>query len=333
MIKGLIRLFIFLSLIAILTISGAFLWFNHLWGQPVGDGRIAHTQERLLLIAKGTNHGQLATQLHREGYLPAPWYYTAFSFGFSLIEQDSFAPKAGEFAVPVSATYGDLFKIINEGVAYQHRFALIEGATARDVVIALNKDKRFTGAILRVPKEGSLAPDTYFFERGASRATMIARMQARQEIIVAEEWSGRNKNTSYRNAQEALIMASIIEKESGLAREQPLVASVFLNRIAANMRLQSDATVLYAMIEAEGRAREVLRSDIETDSPWNTYRRDGYPKTAIGNPGREAIHAALNPMPSAYFYFVADGQGGHKFAKTYAEHKKNVAAYRKTLGR
>ena len=333
MIKGLTRLFIFVSLIAILTISGAFLWFNHLWNHPLADGTIAPLEQRLLLVAKGTNHNQLAAQLHREGYLPAPWYYTAFSFGFSLIEQESFSPKAGEFAIEASASYGDLFKIIDEGVAYQHRFAVIEGTSARDVVIALNKDKRLTGAILRVPKEGSLAPDTYFFERGASRAEMIARMQARQEIILAEEWAGRDKNTSYRNPQEALIMASIIEKESGLAREQPLVASVFLNRIADNMRLQSDATVLYGMIEAEGRAREVLRSDIETDSPWNTYRRAGYPKTAIGNPSRDAIHAALNPMPSAYFYFVADGQGGHKFAKTYEEHKKNVAAYRKALGR
>ena len=111
------------------------------------------------------------------------------------------------------------------------------------------------------------------------------------------------------------------------------MASVFLNRIDADMRFQSDASVLYGIIQAEGRPRKILRSDLEASGAWNTYRFAGYPKTAIANPGRAAIHAALNPMPSRYFYFVADGQGGHKFAKTYPEHQKNVAAYRRIMKR
>ena len=332
MIKGalrlFIRLFIFLSLLTILTVSGGFLWFNHIWQQP-----LAQSEQRLILIAKGTNHNQLAKQLVAEGYLPARWYYGAFRFGFAIIEQDSFAPKAGEFEVPAGATFADLFIIIDEGIPYQHRFSLIEGNTAREVVVNLNKDKRFSGAILRIPEEGTLAPDTYFFVRDTDRADMIARMQARQEIILAEEWANRAQGLSYQSADEALIMASIIEKETGLTQEQPLVASVFLNRIEADMRYQSDASVLYGIIQEEGKPRKILRSDLEESGPWNTYRFAGYPKTAIANPGRAAIHAALNPMPSAYFYFVADGQGGHKFAKTYPEHQKNVAAYRRILKR
>ena len=330
MIKGLsslfLRTFIFLSLLAILSASGAFLWFNHLWHKP-----LAHNEAQLIDIAKGTNHIQLAKQLHREGYLPAPWYYRAFRFGFSLVEQASFRPKAGEFLVPARASTAQLFAIIDKGTPYQHRIAVIEGATARDIVVMLNNDKRMSGAILRIPQEGSLAPDTYFFVKGTNRADMIARMQARQEMIVAQEWANRKANAIYETPEQALIMASIIEKESGLTHEQPLVASVFLNRIAADMRLQSDATVLYGIIQDEGAHRKVTKADLQKDSPWNTYKRGGYPVSAIGNPSRAAIHAALNPMPSTYFYFVADGQGGHKFAKTYQEHKKNVRAYRRAL--
>ena len=328
MIKGLFRLFIpsfiFLSISAIVAITGAGIWFNHVWHQPM-----AISEDRLVLIAKGTNHNQLASQLVREGYLQSSWHYTAMRFGFSILEEASFSPKAGEFEVPAMASYRDLFTIIDEGVPFQHRIAIIEGTTARDIVVALLADERLSGAILRVPEEGSLAPDTYFFVRDTGRAELIARMQRRQEIIIAEEWANRAKGTSYKTPEEALIMASIIEKETGLLRELPLVASVFLNRLKADMRLQSDATVLYGIMQAEGGFRKVLRSDLETDSPWNTYRRGGYPASAIGNPSRAAIHAALNPLPSQYFYFVADGQGGHKFAKTYPEHQKNVRAYRR----
>ena len=185
------------------------------------------------------------------------------------------------------------------------------------------------GAILRVPEEGSLAPDTYFFERGTERQELLSRMQARQEMIVAEEWASRNLDLPFDTAKEAIMMASIIEKESGLVIEQPLVSSVFINRLMKDMRLESDATVLYGIIQKEGQPREVLRKDTKADGPWNTYRRKGFPKTAIANPSRAAIRAALNPMPSTYYYFVADGQGGHNFAKTYEEHLKNVKAYRK----
>ena len=328
MIKGIRRLFlhlfIFVSLSLLVAAGGSAAWFYQIWHAPS-----AQASDRLLFIAKGTNHPQLARQLYEQGYLPSSWLYSALRFGYTMIEQDSFAPKAGEFRIPAAASYADLFDIINEGRPYQHRLVIIEGMLSREIVVALNKDDRFSGAILRIPEEGSLAPDTYFFERDADRAQMIARMQAKQELIVAEEWANRDLQTPYRSSQEALIMASIIEKESGLVIEQPLIASVFLNRLADDMRLQSDASVLYGMIEAEGRARTVLRSDLETDSPWNTYRRAGLPKTAIGNPGRAAIHAALNPMPSRYYYFVADGRGGHKFAKNYSDHKKNVQAYRR----
>ena len=318
------RLLIFASLMTLIAFSLSAMWFQNIWTSPS-----LQTSDRLIIIEKGTNHNQLARYLHDESFLPSTWIYAALRFGFTIIEQESFAPKSGEFLIPAQSSYADLFHIIDEGVPFQHRLTVREGDRSQEVVVALLADDRLIGAILRVPKEGSLAPDTYFFERGAERQDILSRMQARQEMILAEEWTSRNQDLPFDTAEEAIILASIIEKESGLVIEQPLVSSVFINRLRKDMRLESDATVLYGIIKEEGQPREVLRKDTKADGPWNSYRRKGFPKTAIANPSRAAIKAALNPMPSNYYYFVADGQGGHNFAKTYEEHLKNVKAYRK----
>jgi len=318
------RLFIFVSLMSLIAFIVSAMWFQHIWNQPS-----LQSSDRLIIIEKGTNHSQLAQYLHDESFLPSRWIYAALRFGFTVVEQESFAPKAGEFLIPAQSSYAELFQIIDQGIPFQHRFTVREGGRSQEVVVALLADERMKGAILRVPEEGSLAPDTYFFERGTERQELLSRMQARQEMIVAEEWASRNLDLPFETAKEAIMLASIIEKESGLVIEQPLVSSVFINRLMKDMRLESDATVLYGIIQKEGQPREVLRKDTKADGPWNTYRRKGFPKTAIANPSRAAIRAALNPMPSTYYYFVADGQGGHNFAKTYEEHLKNVKAYRK----
>ena len=318
------RLFIFVSLMSLIAFIVSAMWFQHIWNQPS-----LQSSDRLIIIEKGTNHSQLAQYLHDESFLPSRWIYAALRFGFTVVEQESFAPKAGEFLIPAQSSYAELFQIIDQGIPFQHRFTVREGGRSQEVVVALLADERMKGAILRVPEEGSLAPDTYFFERGTERQELLSRMQARQEMIVAEEWASRNLDLPFDTAKEAIMLASIIEKESGLVIEQPLVSSVFINRLMKDMRLESDATVLYGIIQKEGQPREVLRKDTKADGPWNTYRRKGFPKTAIANPSRAAIRAALNPMPSTYYYFVADGQGGHNFAKTYEEHLKNVKAYRK----
>ena len=226
MIKGLsslfIRSFIFLSLLAILSASGAFLLFNHLWHKP-----LSHNEDQLIDITKGTNHIQLAKQLSREGYVPSPWYYTAFRFGFSIVEQESFTPKAGEFLVPARASIADLFAIIDKGISHQHRLAVIEGVSARDVVIMLNKDKRMTGAILRIPQEGTLAPDTYFFVKGTNRADMIARMQARQELILAEEWANRGQMPAMIRLKRRLSWPQSLKKKVALPKNSPLLPLYF----------------------------------------------------------------------------------------------------------
>ena len=328
MIKGLARLFlrlvIFSSLTSIIAVLGFSVWFYDYRTQP---GIV--TEDRLFFVPPGMNHGQLQRALVSEGYVRAHWHYPIMRLSYSLIDDASFQPKAGEFFIPAKASLVDIFKIIDEGSPYQHRFTVIEGMLVKDVVAAIKKDDRLTGGVGSFPKEGSLAPETYFFVRGEKRADLIARMQERQEILLAQEWANRQTGLPYENAQEALIMASIIEKEAVITGEQALISSVFINRIRKKMRLQSDATVLYAVVQDEGEIRRLLKSDLKKDGPYNSYTRAGLPPSPIGNPGHKAIIAALNPIPSPYYYFVADGQGGHKFATNLEDHNRNVQSYRK----
>lgn len=248
-----------------------------------------------------------------------------------LIER---APGSGERALlarfapdePEPAVWTDL---IERDTPMQRRVTLVPGSTVRMAVAALRAAPFLSGAIAEVPPEGMLAPDTYAVEAGDSRERLLAVMQARQREILAEAWSLRAAGLPVATPQEALTLASIIEKETAVAGERPLVASVFVNRLNAGMRLQTDPTVIYGVTEGLGfMDRGITRSDLRGQTPYNTYVIDGLPPTPIANPGRAAIAAALNPDDSDYFYFVADGTGGHAFARTLAEHNRNVARWR-----
>ena len=200
------------------------------------------------------------------------------------------------------------------------RVAVAEGTTVWQVVEAVRQAPFL---------EGAVAPDTYEVNRGASRRELIDRMRVAQDAILAAAWESRPFGLPYRTPEEALTMASIVEKETGVAEERPRVAAVFVNRLREGMRLQTDPTVIYGVTNG----REVLdrglrRSELERRTPFNTYQVDGLPPTPIANPGRAAIQAALNPENSDYLYFVADGTGGHAFARTLEEHNANVARWR-----
>jgi UPF0755 protein len=209
------------------------------------------------------------------------------------------------------------------------RVTLAEGVTSWQVVDALQRADFLEGAVAGVPPEGSLAPDSYEVERGADRAALVAEMQARQARILADLWAARVEGLPYAGPEEALVMASIVEKETGIAEERRRVASVFLNRLAQGMRLQTDPTVIYGITRGEGvLGRGLRQSELRRETPWNTYVIDGLPPTPIANPGRLSIEAALNPEQSDYLFFVADGTGGHAFAVTLAEHNENVARWR-----
>lgn len=209
------------------------------------------------------------------------------------------------------------------------RVTLAEGVTSWQVVEALKRAEFLGGEVKAVPPEGSLAPDSYEVARGDDRQALLDQMAARQAAILADLWAARVDGLPYDTPEEALIMASIVEKETGVPEERPQVASVFINRLAQGMRLQTDPTVIYGITKGEGvLGRGLRQSELRRETPYNTYVIDGLPPTPIANPGRLSIEAALNPAVTDYLFFVADGTGGHAFATTLDEHNENVARWR-----
>ncbi|WP_126975638.1 endolytic transglycosylase MltG [Frigidibacter oleivorans] len=209
------------------------------------------------------------------------------------------------------------------------RVTLAEGATSWQVAEALKRAEFLSGEVAEVPPEGMLAPDSYEVTRGTGRDTLLAEMRRRQEATLAELWTGRANGLPYETPEEALVMASLVEKETGVPDERGQVAAVFVNRLQQGMRLQTDPAVIYGVTEGKAPLGRGLRqSELRRETPWNTYVIDGLPPTPIANPGRDSIAAALNPDRSDYLFFVADGSGGHAFARTLAEHNENVARWR-----
>jgi len=194
----------------------------------------------------------------------------------------------------------------------------------------LNGLEAMSGELAEVPAEGSLAPRSYEFDPGTDTAAIIARMQADQQRILSEAWANRADDLPLNSPEEALILASIVEKETGVAEERRQVASVFVNRLNRGMRLQTDPTVIYGITQGEGvLGRGLRQSELRGETPWNTYVIDGLPPTPIANPGQASIEAALNPDGTDYVFFVADGTGGHAFATNLDDHNSNVAAWRR----
>lgn len=236
-------------------------------------------------------------------------------------EVASFVPGVDEAAPAYEAAValGDL----------RYRVTLAEGVTSWQVVEALGAADFLAGKTDAVPAEGSLAPDSYEVSKGEERSALLSEMAARQSRILNDLWAARAEGLPYATPEEALVMASIIEKETGVAGERPQVASVFVNRLRQGMRLQTDPTVIYGLTNGKGvLGRGIRQSELRRQTPYNTYVIDGLPPTPIANPGRESIAAALDPAETDYLYFVADGSGGHVFSATLAEHNRNVARWR-----
>ena len=205
-----------------------------------------------------------------------------------------------------------------------------EGATSWQIVDALGRADFLQGGIKDVPAEGTLAPQQYDVNRGMTRADLLSQMLSGQAAVVKDLWDKRASGLPYKSADEAVIMASLIEKETGVPQERARVASVFLNRLAQGMKLQTDPSVIYGLTRGKGvLGRGLRQSELRSNTPYNTYVHEGLPPGPIANPGREAIEAALHPETTSYLFFVADGTGGHVFAETLAEHNKNVEKWRK----
>lgn len=251
--------------------------------------------------------------------------------GTRLIER---APGTGETTLLASFAAGDpvpeaYAALVEDGVPMVRRVTLVPGATTWQAVEALRAAPFLSGEVGEMPPEGMLAPDTYEVQAGESRERLLSVMQARQQAILAEAWGLRAAGLPIRTPLEALTLASIIEKETAVPDERAQVASVFINRLNEGMRLQTDPTVIYGLTDGRGVLdRPLTRSDLRRETAFNTYVIRGLPPSPIANPSRAAIEAAVNPASTGYFYFVADGTGGHAFAQTLAEHNRNVQRWR-----
>lgn len=239
--------------------------------------------------------------------------------------------QAGEFDIPAGSTMADIAAILGSGRNRVHYTLTIpEGLTSPEVLALVSQMGTLSGPAPAQVPTGSLLPETYAFLRGDSRADAVNRMQAAMTKTLDELWDSRDPNLPIASKQDAVILASVVEKETGLAAERPQVAAVFINRLRLGMPLQSDPTVIYGLAPDTGSlGRALLRKDLEQDHPWNTYTRPGLPQSPIANPGRESLAAVLHPAQTKALYFVADGTGGHAFAETLAEHNRNVARWRR----
>jgi len=237
--------------------------------------------------------------------------------------------KFGEYQFSRGASLHDVINTIVEGKVVQHQITLAEGLTSEQIVQRLLESDLLSGNIKEIPREGSMLPESYRFTRGAPRDQVIQRLQAAQRRVVQEVWEHRMADLPLRSPEQMVILASIVEKETGRPDERTRVAAVFVNRLKQKMRLQSDPTIIYGLVGGKGTlGRPILRSEIEQPTPYNTYVIDGLPPGPIANPGRPALEAVANPARTKELYFVADGTGGHSFSETLDQHQKNVARLR-----
>lgn len=238
--------------------------------------------------------------------------------------------KAGEYEIPAHASMAEIVRILRDGKSIVHRITVPEGLTSWQVMEIVKADPVLTGDTPLIPDEGSLLPETYHFTRGTTRAQIVQRMQKSASALLNELWPHRAEDLPYKTQKEAIILASIVEKETGLASERPRVAAVFVNRLRKSMRLQSDPTIIYGVTDGKGSlGRPIRRSELDRVTPYNTYQVDGLPPTPISNPGRASIEAVLNPPETKDLYFVADGTGGHAFSTSLDEHQRNVNHWRR----
>jgi UPF0755 protein len=282
-------------------------------------------ESQTIVLADGLGAWTIADQLAAAGIVGDA---TLFAAGVWLEGEDR-SLKAGEYEFAALVTPRGVMEKLITGQSVARRITIAEGLTSAEAVVKVNEAEGLVGEVTERPQEGSLLPETYHYARGDSRTALIARMQSDMDRTLDELWAGRDVTIDVDTVQQAVVLASIVEKETGVAEERPLIAGVFLNRLRKGMRLQSDPTVIYALTEGrETLGRPLSRADLKVDSPYNTYRYEGLPPGPIANPGRAAIDAVLHPAETDALYFVADGTGGHAFAKTLDEHNRNVARWR-----
>jgi UPF0755 protein len=334
---------LFGALLLLLAVAAAGAWFygQHLYTKPgpqTADGGV-----RIVIVAKGANVQSATAALKKVGAIDDDLHFRTIVRALDFLPgAERLDLKAGEYAIPSGATMKEIIKLLSSGKSLQYNVVIPEGLTSAMIVRLLAKNEwemtkdttnnsgltyKLAGDAPKPPAEGVLLPGDYAVQRGDTIESVVARSIKRQQDLLAEAWSKRQDGLPFKTQEEAINLASIVEKETGNAAERPEVAAVFVNRLRRGMRLESDPTIIYGLSKGEPLGRIIRTSERARKTDWNTYEMDGLPKTPICNPGAEAVRAVLNPPVSKALFFVADGTGGHVFAETYAEHQKNVAIY------
>jgi UPF0755 protein len=320
MARTLARLFGFGFILLLAAAAGAFLAWRHF----EAPGPLE--RETVILVPKGSGVEAIARQLDEAGALKSPLIFSTVA----RLTGAGARLKAGEYALPPGISPAGIMDLLRRGQTVVHRLTVPEGSTARQVLALVQAAEALSGPLPAVPPEGSLLPETYHFSRGDSRAELIGRMSRAMSQLVDELWAGRDPAFPLKTKTELVTLASIVERETGIPEERPKVAGVFLNRLARGMRLQSDPTTIYGVSEGLGVLdRPLSRRDLDSEHMWNTYVIPGLPPSPIANPGRASLEAVLRPAKTDALYFVADGSGGHAFARTLEEHNQNVAKLRR----
>ena len=315
----------FLMSIAVLTAvgAGAAVYFGKQQFDRPGPFAEAKNYE----VKRGSGISEVAAQLESQNLISDA---RVFRLGARAIGLDK-KLKAGEYQINAGASMRDILAVLTSGKSVLYSLTIPEGLTVEQILSRIASNEVLTGDMpKKLPPEGALFADTQRFARGTTREELVAKLVADQKSLINEIWARRAPDLPISDIAEFVTLASIVEKETGQSDERSRVASVFINRLNKGMRLQSDPTIIYGLFGGKGKPadRPILKSDIETPTPYNTYTIDGLPPTPIANPGRAALEAVANPSKTSDLYFVADGTGGHAFAASLDEHNENVARWR-----
>ncbi len=304
--------------IAIVVFAAWGLWTYNTPGPPARQGAAT-----TVILRHGASVQEISADLEDQNVVRSASIFMAAA----QITGASRGLKAGEYAFPSGASLGQILAMIRQGKIVRHHVTIPEGTTSEQAVAILMANPVLSGSA-PTPAEGSLLPETYEIVRGEDRAAVLQKMMAARDKVLAELWPSRRNDLPFKTPDEAMTLASIVEKETGKQNERPRVAAVFVNRLAKGMKLESDPTIIYGLTRGQPLGRGIRESELTAPTPYNTYVITGLPPTPICNPGRAAIAAVLDPAQTGDIFFVADGTGGHAFAATYEEHQKNVARWR-----
>ncbi|HVZ51622.1 MAG TPA: endolytic transglycosylase MltG [Pseudolabrys sp.] len=310
------------TLLVILSVAiGAALYFGREKFETPGP----LAEDKVVNIPRGLGIKDIADLLQREGVIDQPYVF----MGGVIALKARGGLKHGEYQFTKHASLADVVDTIIDGKVVQHSLTIAEGLTSEQIVAKLLETDALAGPIKEIPREGTLLPETYKFTRGMTRDQILQRMAQAHKRVLQEVWEHRLSDLPIKTPEQLVILASIVEKETGKPDERSRVAAVFVNRLKNRMRLQSDPTIIYGLTGGKGSlGRPIMKSEIEQPTPYNTYVIDGLPPGPIANPGRASLEAAANPARTKDLYFVADGSGGHVFSETYEQHQKNVAHLR-----